>query len=217
MKKYFLIIFFLTGCAKLYAQTYQGIVADSLTLKGIAGAYISLKGTGRVAVSGADGRFSLQAKPADTLVFKMVGYKSLEFPLLLQEEDLFILLSEDAVLLNGVTVRGWRLYPNPVENKTIAMPKYTAMSPFEYFGSFARERRKLKKTIKEENRSQVYRQVITNPAVKEIITKAHNISDSVYYRLLAQFNAEQKPVRYETHPDSIMTALHAYIGKMSNR
>lgn len=214
MNKYLTIIFI---CALHLAansqQEYKGIVADSATLKGIAGAYVVLKGSNRVVVSNGEGRFRINAGPTDTLIFRMIGFEPLEFPLLMQEEDLFILLSEDTMVLNGVTIRGWRLYPDPVHDKTIDMPQYTAMSPFEYFGRFAHRRRKLKKVIKEENKSQTYRQVITNPVIKEIMTKAHNISDSTYYTLLAQFNAEQKLVRYETHPDSILIALHTFIWK----
>lgn len=220
MKKYCLI--FLLAClSPVKAQNvYRGIIADSATLINISGAYINVKGTNRVSVSNKAGAFVIAAKPTDTLIFRMMGYKPLLLPLFLQEDALFVLLSEDKIVLQGVVIRAWRLYPNKTEDITIEKPVTQSiltntggLALFDYFRKQERERRKLAKIVDEENKSQTYRQVITDPSVKEIMLKDHHISETTYYHLLAQFNLEHRMVQYFTDPDAIMMALHNYIDR----
>lgn len=219
MKKYLLILL-LAGCFQVRAQNvYRGIVADSITLNNMAGVFINVKGTNRVSISTNDGTFVIAAKPVDTLIFRMMGYKSLLLPLLLQEDALFVLLSEDQIMLQGVVIRGWRLYPNKVQDRTIEKPLTKSiltstggLGPIDYFfWKLERERRKLKKIVEEENKSQTYRQVIADPAVKDIMMKDHHINETTYYNLLAQFNVERRMVQYFTDPDAIMISLHKFI------
>lgn len=220
MKKYFVILL-LSACFQARAQNvYRGIVADSITLNNMSGVYVNVKGTHRVSISTRDGTFVIAAKPSDTLVFRMMGYKSLLLPLLLQEDALFVLLSEDQIVLQGVVIRGWRLYPNKVEDQTIEKPTTRSiltntggLSLFDYFWKLERERRKLKKIAEEENKSQTYRQVITDPAVKDIMMKDHHIDETTYYHLLAKFNVERRMVQYFTDPDAIMISLHEFIDR----
>lgn len=220
MKKYF-VIFLIACCFQAKSQNfYHGIVADSITLSNLAGVYINVKGTNRISVSNSNGTFLVSARSTDTLIFRMVGYKPLLLPLFLQEDALFILLSKDQIILQGVVIRGWRLYPHKVKDITIEKPVTKSiltntggLAIFDHFWKVERERRKLKKIVDEENKSQTYRQVITDSAVKDIMLKDHHIDETTYYHLLAQFNVEQRMVQYFTDPDAIMVALHEYIDR----
>lgn len=237
MKKFSALLFVITFCGQTKAQnSYQGIVADSITLQNLSGVYINVKGSNKVAVSNSDGSFQITAKPTDTLMFRMVGYKSILIPLRLQEDALFVLLPEDQIMLQGVVIRSWRLYPDKVRDITLEVPRTRPLfpgqgqsprgfyiplailtlsfSPIDYFfWKVERERRNLKKVVIEQNKSQTFRQVITNPVVKDIMMKDHRITENTYYHLLARFNIEQRAVQYYDDPDAIMIALHTFIDR----
>src|SRR5690606_10422660 len=59
-------------------EKIRGIVVSFLDKQPLAGVTVVIKGTQRGVITGIDGRFSLEASPADTLVFSYVGYETLE-------------------------------------------------------------------------------------------------------------------------------------------
>jgi hypothetical protein len=67
--------------------------------------------------------------------------------------------------------------------------------------------------VAENNRTQTYRQVITNPEVKKILMKEYNVSEETYYDIIVQFNQQQSRVHYFTDPDAIMESLHDFFQK----
>ena len=162
----------------------------------------------------------IHASSIDTLIFSSVGYLTLELPLLFAENTLFVLLREDRIFLNEVIIRSTRLYPNKIEDRTKAEPRTMSKlegfaSPFDYFWKLEREKRKLTRIVDENNRSQTYRQVITDPDVKQILMNEYDVSEVVYYEVLVQFNQRQSHVHYFTDPDAIMEALHSFFEKES--
>lgn len=236
MKKYFFLLFFCLAACQMQAQTsWRGIVADSVTFRNLPDVYIYVKGTYRVTVSAKNGSFIIPAQATDTLVFRLVGYKTLQFPLRLQENGLFILLAEDYRLLQTVTIRGWRLSPDPVEERTIEKsltksfitPKrnipqgkyippsflYFTFSPIDYFSRKEKERRKLNKWVEEENKTQVFRQLISSPKVKDIMMKRHQLDEKTYLQLVERFNLTHRELHYLTDEDKLMVALHRYFKK----
>jgi hypothetical protein len=214
-------IFILIICIPelLSAQTiYRGIVVDSASLVNLPGVHISIKHTSKGVASNTSGGFLISAKPVDTLVFSAIGYHTLELPLMFEEDALFIMLRENVTLLNAVTIQSYRLYPNQIENRTKVTPRTMSKiqmfeSPFDYFWKLEREKRKLTRVIEENNRTQTFRQVITDPDVKEIMMEDHHINEETYYSLIEQFNIQHPAVHYFTDPDAIMEALHGFFDK----
>jgi CarboxypepD_reg-like domain len=203
----------------LSAQTiYRGIVVDSASLVNLPGVHISIKHTSKGVASNTSGGFLISAKPVDTLVFSAIGYHTLELPLMFEEDALFIMLRENVTLLNAVTIQSYRLYPNQIENRTKVTPRTMSKiqmfeSPFDYFWKLEREKRKLTRVIEENNRTQTFRQVITDPDVKKIMMEDHHINEETYYSLIEQFNIQHPAVHYFTDPDAIMEALHGFFDK----
>lgn len=184
----------------------------------LPGVHISVKSSTRGVATNASGGFLVTARPIDTLVFSAVGYHSLELPLMFEEDALFIMLRENKILLQEVTVRSKRLYPNKIEDHTKVAPCTLSKvqmfeSPFDYFWKLEREKRKLTRVIEENNRTQTFRQVITDPDVKAIMMEDHHIDEGTYYNLIEQFNIKHPAVHYFTDPDAIMEALHGFFEK----
>jgi hypothetical protein len=142
----------------------------------------------------------------------------MELPLLFEENSLFVMLREDKIWLNEVIIKSTRLYPNKVEELTKTAPRTMStlegiFSPFDYFWSLEREKRKLTKIVEENNRTQTYRQVITDPDVKQIMMEDYEVTEETYYQIVVQFNQQQGHVHYFTDPDAIMESLHAFFQK----
>jgi hypothetical protein len=210
----FLVFLFVSNT--LVAQKiYRGIIVDSATLANLRDVHISLKNRGRGTTTNSSGSFLISAKATDTLVFSAIGYHSLELPLLFEEDALFILLRENTLLLNEITISAKRLYPNKIEDRSKVAPKKldpmaAFISPFDYFWKLEREKRKLFRVVEENNRTQTFRQVITDPDVKEILMKDYEVTENTYYQLIAEFNQQHAAVHYFTDPDAIMEALHTF-------
>lgn len=198
-------------------RLYRGIVVDSLSMKNIPDVHIAIKNSSKGFVTQEDGTFEILARPVDTLIFTCLGYTTLALPLLFEEDVLMVLLKENVQMLANITIRSTRLYPNKVIDQTKAEPRRmdaleAVMSPIDYFfWREERDRRKLAKFIRENNRTQTYRQVVTDPDVTRIMVETYRISEEKYYALLAQFNERRVHVHYYTDPDAIMEELHTFI------
>lgn len=160
----------------------------------------------------------IYASPTDTLLFSSIGYIPLELPLFFAEDAIFVLLREDRIFLNEVIIKSTRLYPNKIEERSKTAPRTLStlegfVSPFDYFWKLEREKRKLSKIVEENNRTQTYRQVITDPDVKDILMREYDVMEDTYYQTLVQFNQQQSHVHYFTDPDAIMEALHSFFEK----
>jgi hypothetical protein len=184
---------------------------------GMSGVYVSIKGSAKATVTNQSGLFTLSATPLDTLVFSYLGYVTLELPLFLEEDALFIRMREQTRMLQEIVIKASRLYPNEILDRTRTAPRkmeaYQALqSPFTYFSKTEKEKRKIYRYVEESNKTQTYIQVITDPVVKEIFTKDYKLTDEEYYELLASFNQQYRTIQYATNPEDIMEALHAYFG-----
>ncbi len=201
-----------------YSQRlYRGIVVDSVSMKNIPDVHVSIKNTSRGIFADPDGSFQIVARPTDTLIFTSLGYTPVLLPLLFQEDVMMVLMKENVQMLANIVVRSTRLYPNKVMDQTKAEPKKmdafdAVMSPIDYFfWREERDRRKLSKYIRENNRTQTYRQVVLDPDVTKIMMETYKISEDKYYALLSQFNERNVHVHYFTDPDAIMEELHTFI------
>ena len=202
-------------------KLYRGIVVDSATMTNLPGVHVSIKHEKKITSTDINGVFLIYAKPTDTLMVSYVGYVTMDVPLLFQEETLFILLRENKTVLNEIIIKSTRLYPNKIDDRTKVKPKtmdplQAMVSPFDYFWKLEREKRKLSRVVEENNRTQVYRQVITDPDVRAIFMKQYQLTEQSYYGVIEKFNQQQVSVHYYTDPDAIMEALHDFFEKLNN-
>lgn len=203
-------------------QPYHGIVVDSVSLQNIPDVHITIKKTGKGVISNTTGSFLIYAKPTDTLIFTAVGYKPLTLPLIFMEDGIMVLLRENVLVLPDIMIKSTRLYPNKIEDYTRDKPKTMDalsgfVSPFDYFWKEERDRRKLSKLVEENNRTQVFRQVITDPDVMKIMMDSYAVNEEMYYELVTRFNQQKAHVHYFTDPDAIMEELHDFFTDNSNR
>lgn len=215
---FFLLLFFIASNSLFAQKIYRGIVVDSAQLINLPDVHIAVKHANRGTTTNASGSFLISAKTTDTLVFSAVGYKPVELHLMFEEDALFILLKENTLLLSEVTIKATRLYPNKIEDRTKVAPRTLSKiqafeSPFDYFWKLEREKRKLSRVIEENNRTQTFRQVITDPDVKGILMKDYEVSEAIYYQIIENFNVQHAAVHYFTDPDAIMEALHTFFIK----
>ncbi|MCW5910797.1 MAG: carboxypeptidase-like regulatory domain-containing protein [Cyclobacteriaceae bacterium] len=218
MRLVIFLLLVLVSSAALSQNIYRGIVVDSASMANLPGVHISVKHTSRGVATNTSGSFLIAARPIDTLVFTSVGYHAFELPLMFEEDALFIMLRENRIMLQEITIKSNRLYPNKIENRTKVAPQTLGKiqmfeSPFDYFWRLEREKRKLSRVIEENNRTQTFRQVITDPDVKTIMMEDHHIDEEMYYNLVEQFNIQHPAVHYFTDPDAIMEALHGFFEK----
>ena len=190
-------------------------MADSSSLAELPSVFIVAKHSGKSTISTTSGTFSIQTTEIDTLVFTLLGYKSFVLPLFFEEDVLLIRMSEQILLLDEITIRATRLYPNEIINRTkIAPKKMSALegvfSPFDYFWKLEREKRKLSRIVEDNNKTQTYLQVITDPVVKDIMMKAYGLTELVYFERLSLFNQQHATISYSTDPEEIMESLHAF-------
>jgi hypothetical protein len=197
----------------------RGIVVDSVTLKALAGVHVRVKNTDRGAVTNSTGVFTLSTFPADTLVLSLIGYNTLELPLLFEEDDILIRLSERIRMLQEITIRGTRLYDSEIIRTPRKQPHKMSTadafsSPWEYFSRGQREKRKVVKLINENDRIKTYIQVINDVELREDIMYTHNISETDYYNTLAKFNQQSSDVLYSRIPYTIMDSLKCFFKRM---
>jgi hypothetical protein len=199
-------------------RSTRGIVVDSVSLKALPGVHVRIKGTDRVAATNSTGVFRLQTSVVDTLVLSMVGYNTMELPLLFEEEDIMLRMGERIQLLKEVTITGNRLYESVIIRSEHKMPhKMTTAdafsSPWEYFSRGQKEKRKVTKLISENDRVKTYVDVINNQELREDIMFEHNLTEPEYYNRLAKFNEQSRDLLYNTDPMAIVNALKNFFDR----
>lgn len=214
-KSLILFLVFLFSLPAFSQKLYSGIVIDSASFEEMPGVIIHVKGSERRTICSTVGHFTIPANYSDTLIFTMLGYQPIELPLLYEEDVMLIRLSEQVRLLDEITIRATRLYPNEIVNRTKTAPKRMSaiegvFSPFDYFWKLEREKRKLARIVEENNKAQTYVQVITDPVVKDIMMKAYDLTELTYYERLSVFNQQHASISYSTDPEEIMESLHAF-------
>lgn len=218
-KKILSIIAFLLIASYSHGQgIIRGIVVDSASFNALAGVHITVKNSIRGTSTNSQGFFSITALPTDTLLFSLVGYSSVEIPLLFEEDGFLIRLHEKSNVLPEIIIKGTRLSPNDIIRTPRVLPKpMSAMegvfSPIDYFSRWQREKRKLLKLIQENDRTITYLQVVNDQEVRETIMEEHSLTEQAYYELLVKFNQQSSNVLYSTNPQEIITSLKTFFTK----
>lgn len=212
------IVLFLSlpACAQ---KLTQGIVVDSMSLKALQGVHVRVKGKEIYAVTGSLGAFRITTTPTDTLVLTMVGYNTTLIPLLFEEEDLMIRMSERYLLLQEVTISGNRLFESDIVRTQRTAPRKMSTSeafssPWTYLSREQKERRKVVKLINENDRIKTYIQVINDQETREDIMFDHELTETQYYGTLARFNQQSHDVLYSTDPNEIIASLREFFASV---
>ncbi len=200
-------------------KTTRGIVVDSLTLKALPGVHVRVKNSERGAVTNSAGVFTLSTLPADTLVLSSVGYNTLELPLLFEEEDILIRLSERIRMLKEITITGTRLYESEIVRTPRTQPRKMSVadgfsSPWEYFSRGQKEKRKVTQLINENDRIRTYVEVIHDQELREDIMGEHGLTEVEFYNSLAKFNQQSRDVLYSTDRYTIMNSLKSFFNSI---
>jgi hypothetical protein len=215
--KLLLFLFFLFILLEGESQIlFKGMVVDSITVESLPGVHVKLKNGTHGVITDPQGIFTIKAKQTDTLVITLIGYQALELPLLLEEDVLIIRLREHVKMLREVTIQSTRLQANTVTRTTRTPPKPISSatpysSPFDYFSKWQREKRKLLKLIRENDRTITYLQVVSDQEIREDLMERFELSEEQYYRLLAKFNEQSNHIQYETNPEKVVQALKSFL------
>lgn len=193
----------------------RGIVVDSIAMSALSRVHVVVKGTHRGTLTDANGVFIVMTAPTDTLVLSYLGYRTIEIPLLFEEDDILIRMGERIKMLKEITVTGARIGENEVIRTEHAKPRKMTTadafsSPWEYFSRGQKERRKVVKLINENDRIKTYIQVINDATLRETIMQELEISETQYYSTLAKFNQQSRPVLYSTDPEEIVSSLRSF-------
>lgn len=214
-----LVLIFLVAITLGQSQSViRGMVVDSVSFSALSGVHVTVKNSVRGTATNSQGFFSIAALLTDTLVFSLVGYTSLEVPLLFEEDGFLIRLREHVRTLPEIVVKGTRLQPNEIIRTPRVLPRPMSAaegftSPIDYFSRWQREKRKLLKLILENDRTITYLQVVNDQEFREWIMEEHNLTEEQYYDLLTKFNQQSASVLYSTNSEEISRSLKSFIAK----
>lgn len=215
MRKYLtspclIIIMLFASALETYGQeTVTGIVVDSASLAALPSVNVHIKNSLRGTMTDDRGNFSIHAFRTDTLVFTLVGYQSLELPLLTYEPGM-IRLAERYTLLQAVTideVRERNLYDGMFDEQNA---QRKPRIPF-YFSKARKEKIKVE-VLKDENvRVQTYVDVVVkNADLRMGLMKKHGLTEKEYYDVLTAFNEQHHGVMYYLTPAELISFLNAF-------
>jgi hypothetical protein len=204
-----------TALPSFSQKTTRIIIVDSASFQPLPAVFIQVKNTNRSMVVDPSGIITINTKKTDTLMLSHVGYKSLIIPLFFEEDAILIRMKEQVTLLNEVTVKSRKLYPNEINPRRSSLPKTrtfmeSVLQPWEYFNKREKEKRKVKLLMVENDRIRTFIEVVTDPAIKEDLMLQHDLSDQQYYDILVKFNQRKFPVMYSSDADEIITALQDF-------
>jgi hypothetical protein len=204
------------NCQK--SVTISGIVVDSISLVALPNVHLKAKRSSLGVIAGQSGVFKVTVPVFDTLVISCIGYRTMEYPVLLNEEDVLIRLRESFIMLPEVTTIGSRLEaPTYDKRRPVVSPTPTLaegiFSPFTYFSRTEREKRKLVKVQEENVRIRTYVEVVNDPDLKKDMMNEFSISERDFFSLLAKFNKENQYAQYLVSEVQIREILAAFIKK----
>jgi hypothetical protein len=212
-----IVSIFLTAFLPAFAQEpVQGIVVDSATLNALASVNIQIKSGTAGTFTDEKGNFQIEALRSDTLVFTLVGYQSLELPLLFYESGI-IRMNEKYTLLKAVTIDEYRRenpYEGMFEEQNARLKKSI---PF-YLSKAKKEKIKVQ-SLKEENiRVQTYVDVVVNDqSLKQGLKNKYSLDDAAYYDLLTSFNETHYRVMYYLTRSELISLINTFFESRARR
>ncbi|HET9052976.1 MAG TPA: hypothetical protein VFM90_02305 [Cyclobacteriaceae bacterium] len=206
----------LVGIPQVFSQrTTRVVVVDSLTFEALPAVFVQVKNTTRAFLAEPTGIFTLQTRPADTLLISHIGYHDALVPLMFEEDALMIRMRPKITLLDEAVIVSRKLYPSELNPRISALPKTRTLmgslaDPWEYFNKKQKEKRKLVKLMLINDRVKTFMEVITDPSIKEELMEGYSLADAEYYNILVKFNRQNFPVIYSNDSEKIIEALHSF-------
>lgn len=195
---------------------------DSVTFQTLSDVHIRVNGKAGTSTDGK-GSFSIVAVPFDTLTFSRIGYLPVKFPVILDEEDIIIVMSEDVTYLLPVTVTAPFTRSPLIRDKPVVAPRTPRPSPlatgsgiaFDYFSRAQRERRKLQRLIQANEKVYAYNEVITDPDFRDEIVEEYVLTEEEYFDAVIAFNTNYlASIEYKT-VEEVIRILHEYFCRVS--
>lgn len=199
----------------------SGIVIDSVTFKAISDVHVRINNKAGTTTD-KEGNFNIVAEPFDTLTFSRIGYLPVRFPVILNEEDIMIVMSEDVTYLLPVTVTAIARSPL-IRDKPVVAPRTPKAVPlatgsgiaFDYFSRAQRERRKLQRLLLANEKVYSYNLLISDPDFKDEIINNYALTEVEYYNAVLAFNTNHLAnIEYKTI-EEVTTILHDYFCRIS--
>lgn len=190
-------------------EVFRGVVVDSASLGPLPYVSVRVKGTLQGTSTDTQGSFTLVATRKDSLIFSLVGYRSITIALWDWEPSM-IRMSEQSILLKGVTIEEKQVDPYAgmfdEQNAILDARKI----PF-YFSKTKRQKRKLSWLREDNIRASTYvALVITNPSTKDNLMKKYKLTEEQYYSVLADFNTKNYRVMYYLTTAELLSLLNEF-------
>jgi hypothetical protein len=210
MKKIFIGIILCISSLAQAQEIIRGIVVDSASFAPLPYVSILVKNQGRGTSSDAKGNFSILATRKDTLIFTLVGYERVEYPLFDWEPSM-IRMAERRTLLKTITINDTRLDENPFEGLFDEQnAKLKKSIPF-YYSRARKDKIKAGRWREENVRVKTYVDVvINNPDTKDGFMKKYSLSEDEYYAILTRFNEKYYNVMYYLTASELISQLNRF-------
>lgn len=216
------ILLVMSCCPFAHAQTQEvmrGIVSDSASFQPLPYANIIIKGKNRGTTSDLQGNFSIVATQDDTLVFSLMGYKTLELSLFGWEPSL-VLMAEKVTILESITIEE-KAMENPYEgmfdDQNRELKKQNKKLPF-YYDKYKKDKIKRQRLRNENQRVKTYVDVVINsPQVKADLMKKYRLTEEQYYTLLARFNEKNYNVMYYLTAGELISLINNFYARNTGR
>ena len=211
MMKYLLTGFLLSiSYISVGQELIRGIVVDSATFNPLPYVTVQVKNKMRGTTTDAKGNFSVLASEVDTLIFSLVGYEGLQFPLFGYEPSM-IRMAEKITVLNPITVHDNRESPNPYQgmfDEQNALLKKRI--PF-YYSKVRKDKIKAANWREETLRVKTYVDVVINdPETKKGLMKKHSLTENEYYAILTEFNEKHYNVMYYLTSGELLSLMNKF-------
>lgn len=219
MKGLRLVVVILFLSTPVFSQEIiRGIVADSASFDALPYVTVRVKNRDRGTFTDSKGAFTLTANRQDTLVFSLVGYKSVEFPLYDWEPSM-ILLAESVTMLDAVTVEDRYIspYDGMFHEQNEQLRRQNKKLPF-YYSRRKRQKAMIGRLVNENVRVKTYVDVVINmPETKENLMKTHRLTEAQYYDLLSKFNEQNYSVMYYLTASELLSLLNRFFSRNAPR
>lgn len=179
---------------------------DSATFSPLPHVNVRIKNGTRGTTTDLQGNFGLTASTKDTLVFTLVGYNDIIYPLIDWEPSI-IRMSEKRTLLNPVLIRSTFLnpYEGMFDDQNALLNKRKI--PF-YLARYKKEKIKVRWLLEDNLHAKTYVDLlIKDHEMKMKLMIRHSLSEDQYYKVLGRFNEQYVNVMYYLTTAELATLL----------
>lgn len=200
-------------------ELMRGMIADSASFQPLPYVNVTVKGKNKGTASDLQGNFSILATQQDTLVFSLLGYKTLELPLVGWEPSL-VLLAERVTVLESITIEDKPIenpYEGMFDEQNEQLRKQNKKLPF-YYDKRRKDKVRTQRLRNENERVRTYVDVVINSTeVKADLMKKYRLTEEQYYTLLARFNEKNYSVMYYLTAGELISLINNFYARNVGR